>query len=144
MNQKAFEIRTRQWKKIIAAANRSGMHKKDWCKKHNVSERQFYYWQAKLRTKAISDMESTLPLDQIGEKSVSSEGSGFLELTAPEPQEDSYIVETESTETMAQGSHGREMPMPEMILQYGMFQILITNRIREETLRTVLKVVKDA
>ena len=56
----------------------------------------------------------------------------------------SYIVETESAEAIAMESCYKEKTDPEMVLQYGMFRMLIGKGIREETLRTVIRVVKDA
>lgn len=37
-----------KWKKIIQTAYGSGIGVRGWCREHDVSEKQFYYWRKKL------------------------------------------------------------------------------------------------
>lgn len=45
------EYRAQTWAKLIQECKASGMTNKDFCEQRGVSEKSFYYWQKKLRTK---------------------------------------------------------------------------------------------
>ena len=45
------EYRAQQWAMLIQECRASGMSNKDFCIQRGVSEKSFYYWQKKLRTK---------------------------------------------------------------------------------------------
>jgi putative transposase len=45
------EYRAQQWARLIQESKSSGMTNKDFCIQRGVSEKSFYYWQKKLRTK---------------------------------------------------------------------------------------------
>ena len=45
------EYRAQQWAMLIQESKSSGMTNKDFCIQRGVSEKSFYYWQKKLRTK---------------------------------------------------------------------------------------------
>ena len=52
------EYRARTWAMLIRECKASGMTNKDFCEQRGISEKSFYYWQKKLRTKI---METALP-----------------------------------------------------------------------------------
>ena len=45
------EYRAQQWAMLIQECKVSGMSNKEFCIQRGVSEKSFYYWQKKLRTK---------------------------------------------------------------------------------------------
>ena len=45
------EYRAQSWAMLIQECKASGMTNKDFCEQRGVSEKSFYYWQKKLRTK---------------------------------------------------------------------------------------------
>ena len=47
------EYRAQQWAMLIQESKSSGMTNKDFCIQRGVSEKSFYYWQKKLRTKLV-------------------------------------------------------------------------------------------
>ena len=47
------EYRAQQWAMLIQESKSSGMTNKDFCIQRGVSEKSFYYWQKKLRTKLL-------------------------------------------------------------------------------------------
>ena len=49
MDKTTHAIRLQQWSEIIQAQLNSGMNKKDWCRENNVPEKQFFYWQRRVR-----------------------------------------------------------------------------------------------
>lgn len=60
MDKITHEVRQAQWEAIILKCNNSGMSKKAWLEKNNVNEKQFYYWQRRIRTaNAQANMVST-------------------------------------------------------------------------------------
>ena len=47
------EYRAQSWAMLIQECKASGMTNKDFCIQRGVSEKSFYYWQKKLRTKLV-------------------------------------------------------------------------------------------
>ena len=47
------EYRAQQWAMLIQECRASGMSNKEFCIQRGVSEKSFYYWQKKLRTKLL-------------------------------------------------------------------------------------------
>lgn len=47
------EYRAQQWAMLIQESKSSGLTNKDFCIQRGVSEKSFYYWQKKLRTKLV-------------------------------------------------------------------------------------------
>lgn len=47
------EYRAQRWAMLIQESKSSGMSNKDFCIQRGISEKSFYYWQKKLRTKLI-------------------------------------------------------------------------------------------
>ena len=47
------EYRAQQWAMLIQECKVSGMSNKEFCIQRGVSEKSFYYWQKKLRTKLV-------------------------------------------------------------------------------------------
>ena len=47
------EYRAQQWARLIQECKSSGMRNKEFCMQRGVSEKSFYYWQKKLRTKLL-------------------------------------------------------------------------------------------
>lgn len=61
MDKITHEMRESQWSQIIQECLASGMKKTTWCRENNVSSKQFFYWQRKLREKAYQQ-QSALPV----------------------------------------------------------------------------------
>lgn len=47
------EYRAQTWAVLIQECKASGMTNKDFCEQRGVSEKSFYYWQKKLRTRLV-------------------------------------------------------------------------------------------
>ncbi len=47
------EYRAQQWATLIQESKTSGMSNKEFCIQRGISEKSFYYWQKKLRTKLL-------------------------------------------------------------------------------------------
>lgn len=53
MDKTTYEMRMTQWTNIIQECNASGMQKKVWCRQNSIDEKQFYYWQRRIRNRAF-------------------------------------------------------------------------------------------
>ena len=65
------EYRAQQWAMLIQECKSSGMSNKEFCMQRGVSEKSFYYWQKKLRTKLVE--AATPQLVQLEPTSVPTE-----------------------------------------------------------------------
>ena len=70
------EYRAQQWAKLIQECKASGMSNKDFCIQRGVSEKSFYYWQKKLRTKLL---EAAAP--QLVQLESTSEAAELLQIS---------------------------------------------------------------
>ena len=63
MDKVTHQIRRDHWTSLILECNNSGMSKKAWLQAHHINEKQFYYWQRRLRNEAACELkESALPV----------------------------------------------------------------------------------
>ncbi len=58
------EYRQIQWAAVIQECKASGLTNKEYCIRHGLSEKSFYYWQKKLRSQIIDAVPELAPLDQ--------------------------------------------------------------------------------
>ena len=56
MDQKAKEIRLVRWIPVVQACQSSGQSVRTWCAEHQVSEKQYYYWQRLVRRAAAEQL----------------------------------------------------------------------------------------
>ena len=47
------EYRAQQWALVIQECSASGLSNREFCRQRGISEKSFYYWQRKMRTKLI-------------------------------------------------------------------------------------------
>lgn len=125
MDQNALVIRRAQWEQIVAECNAAGISKKEWCAKNGIPEKSFYYWQRRIR-KQIAEANACEPMDTISETS-----SSFVELPVSPPTSPDLKLPTPDLS-------------PELMLQIGDCQLFIDGRVKEQTLSTVLKVIRNA
>lgn len=57
MDQDAYNVRLTRWETLIREANSSGISKIEWCRQHGISENMFYYWQRKVRARAVAGLQ---------------------------------------------------------------------------------------
>ena len=122
MDQNALAIRQAQWEQIVAECNAAGISKKEWCAKNGIPEKSFYYWQRRIRQQ-IAAKNSCKSADEIT--------SSFVELPiSPSPPSEPKLPVPDLS--------------PELMLQIGDCQLFIDGRVQEQTLSTVLKVLRNA
>ena len=76
MDKITHEIRRDHWTALILECNNSGMSKKAWLEAHHVNEKQFYYWQRRLRKEAAGELKEAA-------LSVSLPSVDFAEISPP-------------------------------------------------------------
>ena len=122
MDQNALAIRQAQWEQIVAECNAAGISKKEWCAKNGIPEKSFYYWQRRIRQQ-IAAKNSCKSADDIS--------SSFVEFPiSPSPASESKLPVPDLS--------------PELMLQIGDCQLFIDGWVQEQTLSTVLKVLRNA
>ena len=52
-----------QWAAVIQECKASGLTNKEYCIRHGLSEKSFYYWQKKLRTQIAASAPELVPLE---------------------------------------------------------------------------------
>ena len=57
------EYRQVQWAAAIQDCKASGLTNKEYCIRHGLSEKSFYYWQKKLRTQIVASAPELVPLE---------------------------------------------------------------------------------
>jgi len=129
MDRDAYEVRLNQWEKLIQEASTCGKSKKQWCIDNGVSAKQFYYWQRKVRHRAIEKSclvpEKTLP------------GFATLELSAEE------LPHIQNATALAPDPRNVNTASA-VVLCCKDYRLLIGDSISEQTLKTVLRAIKNA
>lgn len=57
------EYRQIQWAAVIQEGRASGLTNKEYCIRHGLSEKSFYYWRKKLRTQIVASAPELVPLE---------------------------------------------------------------------------------
>lgn len=124
MDQIAHDVRLQQWAQLIQECNASGGSKKQWCQDRNISLRQFYYWQRRIRRvlyeKIAPDEETTA----LVKTSPSSTVPECVELTLP----------------VLASDNRREKPLqPDVVVQVAGMTISVSNTVSPALLRQILE-----
>ena len=131
MDQKTTDIRMAQWKKIILEGNRAPVTKREWCRQNGISEKTFFYWQRKIRCMAAASLDKATA--QLPASPVQSIQQAFVEI--PFSREPSGPTDIEAASLNIS---------PELMVQVKDCRIFVNGTIQENTLKTVMKVIRDA
>jgi transposase-like protein len=105
-----------KWTPIIRECRSSGKTVKAWCLENNVDEKQFFYWQRRVREELCT--------------SVQTPEKGQPTIFAPLPIQD-YQKETPQSELFR----------PDLIISIGDYRLELANQTRPELLEVILKVI---
>ena len=63
MDQTTTDVRLANWKSIVeqCSSRPEGMSIKQWCSENSISEKQYYYWQRKVRAFLFRELPAALP-----------------------------------------------------------------------------------
>jgi len=116
MDKITHEMRLMQWVPIIRECRGSGMTVKAWCLENNVNEKQFYYWQRRIREEAFDSLKNTGSQIQ----------TNFVQLPVP-------IDSSRNTPAF----------VADMVIHIGDNLLELSNTVSEELLSMVLKVMSN-
>lgn len=110
------QYRLSRWAPLIKECKSSGMTVKAWCLENNVNEKQFYYWQRRVREELCS---------AVAHNTESFDAPTFVPLTTTE--NDCQPVTS--------------LFQPDMVLGYGDMRVEISNSTSPQLLAEVMKVI---
>ena len=59
MDDITHEMRLSQWTALLRECSNSGLSKKEWMRANHIKEKQFYYWQRRVRKEVFQELSST-------------------------------------------------------------------------------------
>ena len=122
MDKTTHQVRLQQWAEIIQAQLGSGQSKRDWCRENNVPEKQFFYWQRRVR-KEICEAQS---------EAIVPAGSGNGPRLVEVP------ISTVSRNTISEGFQ------PDAVIAVGNITVGIREGISEALLMSIGKMIHHA
>ena len=128
MDQITHDVRTAQWAEIVRSCHErpAGQSAKKWLAENGINEKQYYYWQRRIRNLVAGTTSKSLPATRpTGEVT-------FVEMPAPIEQP----VECPHTAVASSG--------PAALIRAGKLEIELSNDISDERLRKILKVTAYA
>jgi len=136
MDKAALAVRADQWRQIVDECNRSSLCKTEWCRKNSIRFRSLMYWQKKFRDQALltraSDIEDTSRLAAIAPLS----GTAFVDVTE-------RVLPRKPINANADELFTSEPAVSEIMIRTGSCQVYLHGSVSEESLRTVMKVLRD-
>ena len=135
MDHATTEIRTEQWRQIVLEANGSSLTKKEFCRQNGIKEKQFYYWQRKIRRQESSRLRLEATLAPVESTSVvsSCSSSSFVTVNQSEPEDTSSLPLS-----LSSTFH------PELMIQMNGVNLFVVSSVHEETLQSVIRVLRNA
>ena len=127
MDQRTSEIRLAQWEQIVLEGNQASVTKREWCRQNGISEKSFFYWQRKIRLKALEAKNTASAIVPV--TAADSSRPTFVELPFPDGPDD------KKPDTNV---------LPEVIIQVNGCKVFVTASVQESTLQTVMKVIRNA
>jgi len=116
MDKITHEMRLMKWTPIIRECRSSGMAVKSWCIENNVNEKQFYYWQRRIREEVFGSLKKT---------ELSSQPN-FVQLPVP-----------------SDSSRNTSSFSADMVIHVGTNVLELSNNVSEDLLTKVLKVLSN-
>ncbi|MCD7955673.1 MAG: hypothetical protein LUG93_07975 [Lachnospiraceae bacterium] len=139
MSSELHKARVKQWVQIINDCNNRipGLTKKAWLEQHGIKLKRFEYWQRVVRTEAMDQIS-----DSISDNDISG---GCLDITDRLLQQPEPLPETTSVpDNKLSAPQPQPLASPDLIIQTGSYLVYVNETVREKTLRSVLRALKDA
>lgn len=141
MDKGVHELRRDYWRQIIRECNARdrGVTKLAWLQEHDINSKSYYYWQKQFRSEAVASVKTeAAKLEPVTAEPVANKA--FFEITT------AVSSSVEKKDSTAAGPIQQMMPntTPELMIQISDCRIFVNSNIQEETLETVLKVLRHA
>ena len=124
MDHSSYQVRLDNWASLIQEQISSGLTKSEWCRINGITERQFFYWQRKIRNLITDPCESS---SLVPSKAQLPSAPEFVELPIPSPNHTS------------DSAPGRSC---DLILEVNGCRLLIGDSVSRKTLSTVIEVLR--
>lgn len=126
MDKNSYIIRREQWLRIVKECNSrdQSISKSQWCHTNGVNIKSFYYWQRQFRNELLIQGAGS-----------AAQVPAFVDITSQ--------VSRSATISEVAVSAERTL-VPELMIQYGDFRVYVSGAVREQTLDTVMKILRHA
>ena len=126
MDKNSYKIRREQWLRIVTECNSrdQSITKNQWCRMNGVNIKSFYYWQRQFRNEIL--IQGSASATQV---------PAFVDITSQVSRSAPISEEAVSAERTL---------VPELMIQSGDFRIYVSGAVQEQTLNTVMKVLRHA
>lgn len=126
MDKNSYKVRREQWLRIVTECNNrdQSISKIQWCQMNGVNIKSFYYWQHQFRNELLI----------VGAASATQVPS-FVDITSQVSRTAPISEEAVSAERTL---------VPELMIQSGDFRVYVSGAVQEQTLDTVMKVLRRA
>ena len=128
MDQITHDVRTAQWAEIVRKCHErpENQSAKNWLNENGINEKQYYYWQRRLRNMAAGTTNKSLPTTR------SSGEVTFIEMPSPNELPGERMEEMTINSGLA------------ALIRVGGLEIELHNGISDELLGKILKVTAYA
>lgn len=128
MDQITHDVRITQWAEIVRSCHErpADQTAKNWLNENGIDEKQYYYWQRRLRKLAAETTNKSLPATRPNGEVT------FVEMPVPSEQ----LVECHHKAIASSG--------PVALIRAGKLEIELSNDISDELLSKILKVTAYA
>lgn len=126
MDKNSHKVRRKQWLRIVTECNNrdQSISKIQWCQMNGVNIKSFYYWQRQFRNELLI----------VGAASAKQVPT-FVDITSQVSRSAPIFEEAVSVERTL---------VPELMIQSGDFRVYVSGAVQEQTLDTVMKVLRHA
>lgn len=124
MDKNSYIVRREQWLRIVTECNsrNQSISKTQWCQMNGVNIKSFYYWQRQFRNELL--IQGAASATQV---------PAFVDITSQVSRSAPISEESASDERTL---------VPELMIQSGDFRVYISGAVQEQTLNTVMKVLR--
>ncbi len=126
MDKNSYKVRREQWLRIVTECNSrdQSIPKIQWCRMNRVNIKSFYYWQHQFRNELL--IQGAASTAQV---------PSFVDITSQVSRSALKSEEFISAEKTL---------VPELMIQSGDFRVYVSGAVQEQTLDTVMKVLRHA
>ena len=124
MDNTTHEVRLANWKTIVeqCQSRPRGQTVAEWCAQNDIREKQYYYWQRRVRRQALNEAGGALPATVSRDNSIS-----FMEISVP------HSLPVSAGNSLLADFH------PEAVIRRGDIIIGLSNSISDRLLDRILK-----
>lgn len=126
MDKNSYKVRREQWLRIVTECNSrdQSIPKIQWCLMNGVNIKSFYYWQHQFRNELL--IQGAASATQV---------PAFVDITSQVSRSAPISEEAVSAERTL---------VPELMIQCGDFRVYVSGAVHEQTLDTVMKILRHA